>query len=136
MVWQFAHVCYRKGRMTVMKGKSLEFSKDADMNILSPIFWVRCKLSRSMRPDHICHWAVQCGRSNCTTFKNFNDILAVLKLHWPYVMEILEGGEGLFRNYMYFFLLFKKNKNKKKHHMSLSRTFYWLAARLETVFRN
>lgn len=89
--------------------ESLEFSKDADMNILSPIFWDRCKLSRSTRPDHICHWAVQCERSNRATFKNFHDILAVFKHHWPYVMEILEGGESLFRNYMYLFFFFKKN---------------------------
>lgn len=60
-----------------MKSESLEVSKDADMNILSPIFWVICKLDWSAWPDHICHWAVQCARSNYTTFKNFKDVFGV-----------------------------------------------------------
>lgn len=57
MVWHFAHVCYRKGRMTVMKERVSESSEDAHMNILSPIFWVRRKLDQSALPDHICQKA-------------------------------------------------------------------------------
>lgn len=48
------------------------------MNILSAIFWVRRKLNQSTWPDHICHQIVQREWSNYVTFKNLNDIFAVL----------------------------------------------------------
>lgn len=46
----------------------------------------------NIQPDHICHWAVRCERSNYTTFKNLSDILAVLKAAFTVcVMKVFWG---------------------------------------------
>lgn len=57
--------------------ESLEFSEDADMNILCPIFQVRCKLRWSELPwSHLSLGGA--AWPNQTTFGNLNDIVGAL----------------------------------------------------------
>lgn len=121
MVWQFAHVCYRKGSYDGHERESLWNSQRTPAWIFSVQF---SGSGVSSTRVHDLITSVAGLRSNRTTFKKLkwylsSSLSCICRMWWNH----FRGVTVLL--FSFFFLL-------QRHHMLISRTFYWAASKFGT----